>query len=949
MFSSLFGPKWRHRDPKVRIAALRLLAADDPVLLERALADEDAAVRRDILARVTDFECLQKIMQSDSDKGVCQCADQRFRKLLCGLAEDSPALGIRLRFIQSMPELSLVEHLACHGQEVELRQHALARVQRPGLLAQIALQDEVGSIRLAAVEQVEQESTLERIAKEARKRDKRVARAAKARLAAIVAQQQGPKQRAQIIAKLGQLAAQGGMDLVGAKALEREWAGWGDQADQREQSAYEGALLAFEKASEDYRIAKGWRQELLVICERAEGVRDELMARQQLNVEDESTVNALLVMVQSAWDDVAESAQTAGVFDHIIASRFQKAIERCGQRVADLHAVRGQLSYLRDLLDAVSHLQDTDNGISRRDIDELKDRWKNAQRVDDAKGSLGFARLDEQFRAALDRAESLLIKDGVQKSELKILMPSLFEQLDAFLEQGQLKSAVGKHDHIRRSISALRRFDRRAASAYETQLQTFSRRLHEMQNWRQFGSHRVREELIDKAVQLAAANPPADVVRDAVPALRAQWKALNKSGSQSNDEEWARFDGACSEAFQVVLEEREEKKRQQDVILAERQALCVELEDIGRQWDWPESDWKSVEKVVHSARRLWREMGPLEYAAYKKIDARFRKALSLFEEPLAEEREVSRVFREGLIEDVEALLEEDDLAKAIDQAKAAQRRWVVTVQGSRKQEQAMWQRFRAAMDNVFARREQQREQQGEERKHVLAVKQAIVDDAAALATSKLADVSAAQKSLSQLRQRFAELDSSPEDHTMMEVFKTTEQALLVTKEDAKRIEQVLAIGHFVHKASLCESMEALVETKVFDGSQRDALVEQWQGLDVLENLSFETRIQARFAMAQAAFEHGGGYPAELLSSNLSCKQDLVLRMEVVRDRPSPDAYAEQRMALKVRLLSEAMTQQDNDDEVPQKWGALQSEWLLCGPVPAFELTELNQRYQRCIE
>ena len=56
-------------------------------------------------------------------------------------------------------------------------------------------------------------------------------------------------------------------------------------------------------------------------------------------------------------------------------------------------------------------------------------------------------------------------------------------------------------------------------------------------------------------------------------------------------------------------------------------------------------------------------------------------------------------------------VEEPDLGRAIDETKRLQRDWHTTVPARQKDENRLWQRFRAACDAVFARRQAQQEAQ----------------------------------------------------------------------------------------------------------------------------------------------------------------------------------------------------------------------------------------------
>ena len=196
IFRSLFKPKWEHHNPEVRKRAIASLDTGQQesrsILAQVARHDGEPEVRRVAIKRLADLDLLEEIARTDSDAGVRELAGQRFCQLLAGNGIDCPELGRRTEMLAQVSEARVIEHIAQHGREPELRLAALARVEREPLLGDLAIEDTDARVRLAALDRITQRSTLERVVRMTRNRDKRVSRLARERLTALVEELERP-------------------------------------------------------------------------------------------------------------------------------------------------------------------------------------------------------------------------------------------------------------------------------------------------------------------------------------------------------------------------------------------------------------------------------------------------------------------------------------------------------------------------------------------------------------------------------------------------------------------------------------------------------------------------------------------------------------------------------------------------------------------------------------
>src|ERR1700740_2655802 len=125
-------------------------------------------------------------------------------------------------------------------------------------------------------------------------------------------------------------------------------------------------------------------------------------------------------------------------------------------------------------------------------------------------------------------------------------------------------------------------------------------------------------------------------------------------------------------------------------------------------------------------RQMWGRLGTIDRKEKRKLDHAFDKALAQLLAPLSEQRKLEAAEREQLIAEAQNLNPSD--RHTLDQLKRLQERWQEHAKAlplERKAEQALWQRFRAACDAIFAKRKESAHAADHERKAHLHARAAI--------------------------------------------------------------------------------------------------------------------------------------------------------------------------------------------------------------------------------
>ncbi len=142
-------------------------------------------MRSAALKRLADPALTQRIAHDDADSAVRNEARKLWFDLLAGTHARSPAARECERLIRAQDDVALIEHVARSATDESLRAAALARVTRVALLAERVTTDPAPDLRLAALERIDDEALLERLAERTRKSDKRVSRRARERVDAL--------------------------------------------------------------------------------------------------------------------------------------------------------------------------------------------------------------------------------------------------------------------------------------------------------------------------------------------------------------------------------------------------------------------------------------------------------------------------------------------------------------------------------------------------------------------------------------------------------------------------------------------------------------------------------------------------------------------------------------------------------------------------------------------
>ncbi len=939
-------PKWQHADPEVRRQAVPSVPdQDQETLIQLACHDGDAAVRRQACRRLTRLDLLRQLATQDPDAGVREFAAAHFRNLLCGQDPQSPGLEVRLAELGEVQDQRLLEQVASGATDAALRRAAIERLERAEILLERALEDNSATNRLAAAQRIGDRALLEQLSQRIGKKDKNVYRVVHQRLRELAEREAAPARlRAECLElyekaeRLGRLQ-NWSQDRVLLEHLERQWSALAGSPEPAVLERFQAARQRFLDAYETYRRENA--AQIAAEAARLEGIaqRTALIEalRQAAAGADEGTLLAARERVEGDWqalpplpeEEERRLRKELGTVQVTLSERLRTLVA-ARQRAETL---AGLLGRAQDLLGTAAPLEHQALAGLRKEIAALGEGEGTPelhQRLTEA-----LARLQERFEHQRHHAEQRLEQ-----------LPARLDELETHLDAGELRKAEPLTQSAQATLALLAQcgIQRRRFSELERRLRGLAPRLRALQHWRKWGGDQHRAALCEElGALLGGEQEPAHLAR-VLHEAQMEWKHLDQSGTPVNRQLWERFHALGEQLYARCRPYLEQQSALREQHRAEREALCGELEQFLAQVDWARVDWKKAVRAERQMRTAWASAGPLEGRQRRELERRFHQAIERLDEHLGAERERNRELKQGLITQVEALVQLEDLHQAIEETKRLQSQWHTTVAGRPGEENRLWQRFRGACDAVFARRHAAAEARVRGAEENLRSRRAVCEEITHLSSLDLG-AGELEQAFSELRERWealAHLEVPTKtlpglERAWRDAQATGRTAIKRAHEERERRE----LDGLRQRAHLCAELEAQAGTGAVAAETLERIETDWAALPPLRDRRLAEAIAGRFAQAAQA---GDKDLAGRYGESLKKREELCLRLEILAGIDSPEGLAAERLAFQVSRLSEHMREGIPDPLEGAE--SLEIAWYLSGPVPPERAAGLELRFER---
>lgn len=531
---------------------------------------------------------------------------------------------------------------------------------------------------------------------------------------------------------------------------------------------------------------------------------------------------------------------------------------------------------------------DIETLTSREDGDEQSDAIKAL--LNDIDWPTGFPRpepietLVAQLRARQPAPAPVPPADD-QKALVKELKATL-DTLEQALEADRLKDSRQLFKKAQQQHKALSQHNGRALNA---RLQLLGGRLRELNDWQGFATQPKQEALCEQMEYLAEQPIEPETKAERIRELQHEWRNL---GGSSDRNLWTRFKQASDRAYEPCKAYFAAKSGLKQNNLQKREVICDELQVFVDNSDWQSVDWKAVDQILRTARNEWKAAWPVEFRDNRPVQKRFDDLIQRIETPLNEERGRNEALKQDIVDRAQALISHEPLRDAMDQAKALQTEWSNIGVTRHREDRKLWRAFRQACDDIFARREAQRNQQEQQSREAEDQLETLLTETAAL------DGLASEPALVEARNRLQILQQSPLSKAMTERARSERDRLTVLLESAKL----------------------------------RARVEQWMDL-----VSGDGEPEQKKDWQKRSSE------LQALSA-----QDIVIRAEILTETPSPDSDQAQRMEIQVQRLSEGLGGGSNSGSTSDQLESLVAAWCLA-QASEQRTPELQQRLLQALK
>jgi len=746
LLEKFFKPKWQHKDAAVRKQALAGLS-DEKILVQVANQDSDKEIRLLALSKIQSKQNLAEFLVSEQSDIRKQAQQQHLAQLLPNLS---------INDLASVASDNDLVSIATYTQDENIRLGAINKLSDEGIRLDIACNNPVAKVRLAAAQGIQQSDALAKLMQVAQGKDKALYRFCKEQLGASKAAEDAEKALQNKITTNINNAEQLAKSVYSPEfngrlqLLKQNWAALTNQSSDQ-QSAFASAIataehtlgghIAEEKAAQDKLAAIATAKETFInVISR--------LAELEFNAE----ISAQLKALELDWQQAKQVSKPD--------SEQNKTFENSLQTWLGLANTRSQLveqeDVITDFIKQSQQLEKTSLSKSQnlqKEITQLLKQlpWKPAALQLTLSTPALLVELDQALQTVIKHNQNLTAHEADSSKELA----KLLVELEGHIEDGHLKEANKCHQQ---ALKALKKISQQEAKKYQRQYQSLTAQLTEIRDWQGYAATPKKEALCVSMEALVDSEINPEILADKIQALQEEWKSIGPIARQDDKILWNRFRAAADKAYLPCKAYYADIASQRQQNLVNRQALIAQLVEYEANMDWDTADWGIVQKTLDAARETFRNFSPVDRHEHKNSQASLQEISDKIYAHIKAEYQRNIEAKEALIAQTKALQEVEELSQAIEQSKQLQGQWKTIGMTPNKADQKLWQAFRLACDAVFARRDQQRQQNKAQIEVSIEQAEAIVINAEAIVAEMGNEIKAEQKdALQQCQSDFAEL------------------------------------------------------------------------------------------------------------------------------------------------------------------------------------------------
>ena len=349
-------------------------------------------------------------------------------------------------------------------------------------------------------------------------------------------------------------------------------------------------------------------------------------------------------------------------------------------------------------------------------------------------------RLHDQYRAMRQKYMEDLEEQKKRNLEAK---QALIEEMRGLIdsEEEQVRTAMDKFNSIQERWKAIGEVPREQMNDlwqnYHFQIEQFFNKLKINRELRALDQKRNLEEKIKlcEAAEELIMEPSVTKAFKGLQDLRARWKEVGPVPVEQNEDIWQRFCNAANQIDERRKEYYDQRKEEMDNNLLAKQALIDKATELTEKRPESTKEWNDTTAALDELLKVWKTIGPVPREVNEEIWAKFK---GMIDKHYSEKKEYFGVIRDeqeanyqkkvDLCLKAEAIAKREDWKHATEELLQLQQEWKAIGTTSRKVSEKIWQRFRKACDEFFAKKSEFFAERRTSESENLAQKEAILTE-----------------------------------------------------------------------------------------------------------------------------------------------------------------------------------------------------------------------------
>ncbi len=349
-----------------------------------------------------------------------------------------------------------------------------------------------------------------------------------------------------------------------------------------------------------------------------------------------------------------------------------------------------------------------------------------------------FNNLYSQYRT---KRQQMLEAIEAQKKKNLEAKQALIEELRTLVDsdEEQMRTVMDRFNDIQERWKAIGDVPREQMNDlwqnYHFQIEQFFNKLKINRELRALDQKRNLEQKIQLCEQAESLIMETSVTKafKGLQDLRARWKETGPVPAEQNEEIWQRFQAAAAQIDQRRKEYYDSRKEEMDNNLLAKQALVDKAAELTAKQPESTKEWNDTTTALDELLKVWKTIGAVPREVNEEIWGKFKGIIDKhYEEKkeyfgtIRDEQNLNYQKKIELCLKAEAIAQREDWKKATEELLQLQQEWKSIGATNRKVSEKVWQRFRGACDQFFAKKSEFFKERRTEESENLAKKEAIL-------------------------------------------------------------------------------------------------------------------------------------------------------------------------------------------------------------------------------